>query len=253
VDLKQRLGEKVPLDAKFYDEEGKEVTLQRYFHGKPVVLVPAYYECPMLCTLVLTAVTEGLRDVDFEPGHDFEVVVFSIDPQEQPSLARQKKTNYLNMYGRTETAHGWHFLTGQDASIRAVTEAIGYRYVYEAKTGQYAHPAAIALISPEGKVSRYFFGNDYPSKDLRLGLIDAGEGKVGAVLDRIVARCYIYDPMTGRYGPAVLRALQVGAAITALGIAGVTWRVSRRVKRQRLAEAAALAGADGGEARSESR
>jgi protein SCO1 len=244
VDLQQRMGETIPLDTPFVDEAARNVTLREYFQGKPVVLVPAYYECPMLCTLTLTAVAEGLRDVDFVPGKDFHVVVFSINPDEKPSLAIKKKHNYVNLYGRTETADGWHFLTGQPENIRAVTDALGYKFTRDPDTGQYAHPAAIAMISPEGKISRYFFGNDYPAKDMRLGLIDAGEGRVGAVLDRIVARCYVYDPMTGKYGPSVLLALQVAAGVTFLGIVGVTWGVSRRVKRLRLADAEALAGAE---------
>jgi protein SCO1/2 len=235
VDLTQRVGEMLPLDSKFLDEAARSVTLREYFDGKPVLLVPAYYECPMLCTLVLSAVAEGLRDVEFVPGKDFHVVVVSIDPEEQPSLALKKKHNYVNLYGKTEAADGWHFLTGQESDIRAVTDALGYKYVYDENTGQYSHPAAIAMITPEGKISRYFFGNDYPTRDMKLGLIDAGEGKVGSVLDRIAARCYVYDPMKGRYGPSVLLALRVVAGVTFVGIAGLTWGVSRRMKRQRLA------------------
>lgn len=236
VDLQQKLGASVPLATPFVDDAGQKVTLGDYFgHGRPVILVLAYYECPMLCTLVMTNLTESLRELSFDPARDFEIVVISIDPTETPALAGMKKNSYLSFYNRPGTAAGWHLLTGQEADIRVVADAVGFRYVYIETTRQYAHPAGIMVLTPGGQISRYFYGTRFRAFDLKLSLTEAGQGAVGSPVDKVLLRCFQYDPMTGRYGFAVILALRIGAVITLAGLGLLIWMLHRKSRAREAA------------------
>lgn len=235
VRLEQHPGAQVPLDVTFRDESGATVQLGDYVKGRPVLLVPAYYRCPMLCTLVISGIVNAIVDVGLEPGRDFQVVVFSIDPREQPTLAAEKKLNYLRRFGRNDTQDGWHFLTGEQAAIERVTRALGYGYVYDPATKQYAHPAAIAALTPDGRIARYLLGVKYDSRDVRLALVEASQGTVGNVVDQVLLRCFAYDPVNGRYGFAVMTALRIGGVVTILGTIGVVGLLQRRRRRQQHA------------------
>ena len=220
VGIDQKLDGKIPLDAEFRDSAGKVVRLREYFRSKPVVLTPVYYECPMLCTQVLNGLLQSFRGLSFNIGKEFEVVTFSIDPREKPELAAAKKHMYTGIYARPGAEKGWHFLTGDEASIHALTQAVGFRYAFDPATGQFAHGAAIIVLTPEGKISRYFYGIDYPARDLRLGLVEASRNKIGTLTDQVLLFCYHYDPVTGKYGLLISRIIQaVGlATVAAMGI-----------------------------------
>jgi len=235
IHIDQRLNEQLPLDVTFRDESGKSVPLGQYFGKKPVILSFAYYECPMLCTLVLNGLTKGLRVIPFDIGNQFEVVNISINPREGPDLAAAKKANYLRDYGRAGAEQGWHFLTGDEESIRKVAQAAGYRYVYDPNTGQYAHAAGIMIATPKGRMSRYFYGIEYAGQDLRLGLIEAADGKIGTLADQVLLYCFHYDPKTGRYGVAITAIIRLLGSATAIAIAGFLLIMFRRERRTRLA------------------
>lgn len=215
VRLEQRLGEPLPLDARFVDESGRPVRLGELFGERPVLLALVYYECPMLCNLVLNGVVEALNSIPFRPGEDFELVVISIDPLETPELALKKRANYLGLYDHGESDAGWHFLVGEEAHIRAVADAVGFRYFYDPGIDEYAHASGIVLATPDGRLSRYFYGVKYEAQDLRLGLVEASEGTIGGAVEQILLLCFHYDPATGRYGFAVHTALRVGGFLTA--------------------------------------
>jgi protein SCO1/2 len=236
VDLVQKLDAQLPLSAPFRDETGRDVTLGEYFHkGRPVVLVMMYYECPMLCSQVLNGLITSLRPLNFEPGKEFDVVGVSINPKEMPGLARDKKKAYLEDYNRPQTAGGWHFLTGDEPAIKQVANAIGFQYAYDEEIKQYAHPAAITVVTPEGRVSRYFYGIEYSSRDLRLGLVEASANRIGSPADRIMLLCYHYDPATGKYGAMTMRLVRTGGAFTVLGL-GSFWFVMFRRERRMASE-----------------
>jgi protein SCO1/2 len=216
IAIDQRLETQVPLDIPFVDETGRDVRLGEYFGKRPVILALVYYECPMLCTQVLNGLVAALTVMNFEPGREFEVVAVSFNPREGPGLASQKKVNYLERYGRPHTAPGWHFLTGTEASIKRLTDAVGFRYEYDPEIKQYAHGAAIELLTPRGVLSKYFYGIEYSARDIRLGLIEASEERIGTLADDVLLFCYHYDPATGKYGAAVLRMVRLGAIATVL-------------------------------------
>jgi len=220
VSIEQKLNEQVPLDLTFRDESGQTVTLRQYFGKKPVLLTLVYYECPSLCGLVLQGLLKSLRVINYTPGEQFEIVTVSISPTETPELAAAKKANFLKEYGREEAAAGWHWLTGDEKNIRALADAVGFRYVYDPKTKQYAHAAGIMLLTPSGKISRYFYGIEYSPRDLRLGIIDASQGKVGSLVEKVILFCYQYDPTTGKYGLLVVRLIQLGGLLTLLVLGG---------------------------------
>jgi protein SCO1/2 len=220
VSIEQKLNEQVPLDLTFRDESGQTVTLRQYFGKKPVLLTLVYYECPSLCGLVLQGLLKSLRVINYTPGEQFEIVTVSISPIETPELAAAKKANFLKEYGREEAAAGWHWLTGDEKNIRALADAVGFRYVYDPKTKQYAHAAGIMLLTPSGKISRYFYGIEYSPRDLRLGIIDASQGKVGSLVEKVILFCYQYDPTTGKYGLLVVRLIQLGGLVTLLILGG---------------------------------
>jgi len=232
IGLNQRLGEALPLDVQFKDEDGQIVPLRKYFGERPVVLALVYYECPMLCTQVLNGLTKSLKALNFTPGKEFEVVVVSFDPKETPALATEKKKSYLARYGRPETAGGWHFLTGSAESIEAVTKAVGFRYKYDPKSAQYAHASGIMLATPDGLLARYFYGIDYPTRDLRLGIVEASEERIGSPVDQILLLCFHYDPSTGKYSLAVMSVIRAAGVATVLGIAGFLIFALRRDRRK---------------------
>jgi protein SCO1/2 len=217
VGINQRLGVQVPLNTVLRDEAGREVSLATYFQsGKPVLLAPVYYRCPMLCTQILSGMVSALRVLSLDPGKDFEVVAISFDPKDTAEIAAAKKENYLRRYRRPGTANGWHFLTGDETSVRAVTDAIGFHYKYDPKTDQYAHASGIMLLTPEGRVSRYFYGVEYSPRDIRLGLVEASNNRIGTPADEVLLFCFHYDPATGKYGAAVMNLLRITAGALAL-------------------------------------
>ncbi len=217
VGIDQKLNAQAPLDLLFRDENGQTVPLSTYFHsGKPVLLAPVYYRCPMLCTQILNGVASALKAVSFDPGRDFEVVAFSFDPKDTPELAAAKKQTYIRRYGRANTANGWHFLTGDEANIKPLMDAIGFRYKYDPQTDQYAHASGITILTPEGRLSKYFYGVEYAPRDLRLGLVEASANKIGTPVDQILLFCYHYDPSTGKYGAFVVGLMRVVGGAFAL-------------------------------------
>ncbi len=219
VGIDQRLGERVPLDAAFVDDAGRTVTLGDYFEGeKPVVLVMTYFECPMLCTLVLNGLTKTLKTMSFEPGKEFDVVAVSFDPRDTPETAAKKKAVYLKDYGREATAAGWHFLTGDQTAIERVATAVGFRYRWVPEEKQFAHAAAVMVATPDGRLSRYFYGVEYAPRDLRLGLVEASDHKIGSAVDALLLFCYQYDPATGKYGAIALNLVRAGGVATVLAI-----------------------------------
>ena len=235
VAFTQRLGETVPLDAPFRDETGRPVTLRGYV-GKPLLLVPAYYTCPMLCTLVLNGVVSALRALPFDAGREFTVVTFSFDPHDGPEAAAAKRDRYLAEYRRPGAEAGWHFLTGDPASIAALTKAIGFRATWDQENKQFAHASGIVLLTPEGRVSRYFFGVEFAPRDLRLGLVEASAERIGTVVDQLLLFCFHYDPVTGRYGRLAINAVRTGGLLTVLAM-GTTigWWLRRERAKGALA------------------
>ena len=201
VGIDQKLNTQIPLDLPFIDDAGRSVKLGDYFGKKPVLLALVYYSCPMLCTQILNGVASSLKAVTFNPGQEFEVVVVSFDAREKAPLAAEKKASILNAYHRPQTANGWHLLTGDLKSINALTQAVGFHFSYDAHTNQFAHASGIQLLTPEGKLSRYFYGVEYSPKDIRLGLIEAAQNKIGNPVDQLLLFCYHYDPTVGKYTP----------------------------------------------------
>lgn len=228
VGIAQHLDEPIPRNLEFRDETGKAVKLGDYFGDKPVILSLVYYRCPMLCSEVLSGLESALRVLKFDVGKDFEVLTVSFDPRDTPEIASAKKAEYIHRYKRAGAAEGWHFLTGAQESIDALTRAAGFEYEYDPKSGQFAHTTAIMILTPGGKIAQYYFGVDYAPKDLRLGLVQASQGKIGNVVDEILLYCYHYDPTTGKYGAIVSRILQLSAAATILILGGLLLILFRR-------------------------
>jgi protein SCO1/2 len=232
VGIDQKIGEHLPLDATFRDENGHTVKLGDYFGHRPVVMALAYYECPMLCTQVLNGMTGSLKTMSFDAGKDFDVVVISINPRETPSLAKEKKDVYVKHYGRPETAAGWHFLVGSDDQIHRVANAIGFHYAYDKNIDQYAHAAAIYVTTPSGIIARYLLGIDFAPKDLRYALVEASNNRLGTVVDQVLLYCYHYDPSTGRYGADTLLAVRIGFIATVLAFLTFLFVSLRRERHQ---------------------
>ena len=240
IGFDQRLNQGLPLDATLRDEEGRTVALGSFFSTRPVVLAFVYYECPMLCTLVLNALATSLNVLALEPGRDFEIVTISFDPRETPALAAAKKTAYLQRYRRPGAAGAWHFLTADQPAIERVTKAAGFRFVWDEEQKQFAHPTGIVVATPEGRVARYLFGIEYGPRDLRLAIVDASAGKVGTPIDSFLLYCYHYDPMTGRYGLAIMRAIRMGGVATVVALVvfvGVMIRRERQTRAPSLGQA----------------
>ncbi len=219
VGYDQRLGEQVPLDLAFRDEAGRPVTLRSLFRGRAVVLSLAYYECPMLCTLTLNGLGSALSVLTFDVGRDFDVLTVSFEPKETPALAAAKKKAYLARYRRPGAEEGWHFLTGDAPAIAALTSAVGFRYAWDAETRQYAHPAGLVVLTPDGRIARYMYGVEYAPRDLRLALVEASQRRIGNPVDTVLLYCYRYDPTRGRYAASVLRLVRFGGILTVLGLA----------------------------------
>jgi protein SCO1/2 len=228
VGFEPTLNGQIPLDLAFRDEAGRDVRLGDYFgQQKPVLLALVYYGCPMLCNQVEQGVVGSLKMLSFNAGRDFDVVFVSFDPRESPDMAAQKKAAALSHYGRRETAAGWHFLTGSEESITAITKAANFRYSFDAKSGIFAHASGIMLLTPGGRISRYFYGVEYPSRDVRLGLVDASAGKIGNPIDHLLLYCFQYDPSTARYSATILRIVRLGGIATILAF-GAAFLIFRR-------------------------
>jgi len=228
----QNLGAQVALDLPFKDEEGRDVRLGDYFGERPVVLSLVYYRCPMLCTISLNGLAGALKVLSFVPGQEFEVLTVSFDPSETPELAAAKKKAYMTQYDRAEGARGWHFLTGDAASIEALTEAVGFRYAWDEASKQFAHPAGIMVLTPDGQVSHYLFGVEYSPKDLRLALVDSAQGRLGNPVDQLLLYCYQYDPSTGRYSASILNVVRLGGLVTVVGMIALILTMSLRSRRR---------------------
>lgn len=232
VGLEQKLNAVAPLDASFRDENGHVVRLGDYFGRVPVILTLNYYECPMLCPLVLNDLLRAIRAISLNLGTDFNILTISINPEDTPAQAAEKKHWYVERYRRAGGAEGWHFLTGDSASIGRLARAVGFQYDRDPQTGQYAHVAGLIIATPEGRLSRYFFGLEYSARDLRLGLVDASNGRIGSLADQFLLFCFHYDDKAGRYNFAVLRAVRAGGVLTVFGLGTLMTILFRRERRE---------------------
>jgi protein SCO1 len=228
VGIEQRLDEQVPPQLIFRDETGKTVRLGDYFGRRPMILNLVYYQCPMLCGEVLSGLESALRILKFDIGKEFDVLTISFDPRETPEMATAKKAEFLKRYKRPGTEQGWHFLTGPQESITALTKAAGFQYEFIDKTGQFAHAAAIIILTPGGRISQYYYGVEFAPKDLRLGLVQASDNKIGTLVDQVLLYCYHYDPATGKYSAVITRILRLSAIATMLALGAVFLALSRR-------------------------
>jgi protein SCO1/2 len=234
IGVTQNLNAELPLDLEFVDEEGRTVTLGSYFDSdRPVLLSLVYYECPMLCTLVLDGMVRVMEEMDWVPGDQFEIVTVSIDPEETTKLANQKKDNYLRSYGKPEAAKGWHFLTGEEDAIRELADTVGFRYRYLEENDEFAHPAVLFVLTPDGKVSRYLFGVQHDPQTLRLSLVEASEGGIGNPVDKFLLYCYRYDPAEGTYAPVAMQLMRVGGGVTIFLLGTVMLTLWLREAKQR--------------------
>jgi protein SCO1/2 len=235
VGVDQKLNEQLPPDLEFRNENGETVRLADYFGKKPVVLSLVYYQCPMLCNQVLNGMVTAFRVMAFQPGQEFEVVTVSFDPRETSALAAAKKSTYVNYLPEAKRAaaiSGWHFLTGNEENIKRLTEAVGFRYHFDEATNQFAHASAIYVTTPQGKLARYFYGIEYAPRDLRLGLIEAAQNKIGSPVDQLLLYCYHYDPATGKYGAAVMNMMRLGGIVTLIAVVGLLFALRRRGSAQ---------------------
>lgn len=237
-DFIQKLGDPVPLNLTFQDESGKPVTLRQCMDGKPTILTLVYYGCPMLCTEVLNALARSLKGVSLSLGDDYRIVTVSFNSAETPDLAAQKKLAYLDRFGGGIKPDDWRFLTGREQNIRKLVDAVGFEYAYDPASQQYAHPAGIMVLTPDGRVNKYLLGVDYAPRDVQLALVDAAGGRIGTPVDQLLLLCYHYDPATGRYSLAILKVLRIGAVITIAGLAGIVFCAARSGKRRRKRSAA---------------
>lgn len=229
VAITQKLDAQLPMDLMLRDETGRVVRLGQYFnHGRPVLLNFMYYRCPMLCPMVMDGIANGLTELRFDIGKEFDVVTVSMDPRDTPEQAAVKKEQYVKRYGRFGAANGWHFLTGPESATRRLTNAVGFQYAYDIKTDQFAHGTALIAVTPQGRVSRYLYGFEYKARDLRLALVEASAGKIGTATDAILLLCYHYDPATGKYSRTAMNFVRAGGLATVLGIAGFIFVMIRK-------------------------
>ncbi len=233
VGLDQRLDRQVPLDLAFRDEEGRSVTLSDYFGIRPVILVPAYYNCQNLCPLALDGLVKSLRVLSFDAGDHFMVVVVSIDPRDTPALAATKKASYVRRYSRPTGSDGWHFLSGKETSIQELARSIGLRYAIDAASDQYAHATGILVLTSSGRISRYFYGIEHSPRDLRLALVEASSNRIGSLVDQVLLRCYRYDPATGAYGLVIMNVIRLAGLVTVLALGSFVVTMVRREPRSR--------------------
>jgi protein SCO1 len=232
VGLDQRLGEFIPLDVPWRDETAAPVLLRDYFGSKPVLLALTYYDCPNLCTLILDGLLRTLRALSLTVGKDFNVLIVSINPDNPPSLAAAKQAHYVRGYGRAGAAHGWHFLTGQPEAIQGLTQAVGFRYAYDAVHKEFVHAAGLMVLTPQGQLARYFYGVEYTPRDLQLGLVEAAARRIGSPIDRLLLLCYHYDPQSGTYTLAILQALRLAGVATVVALGAYMGVMLRRERRK---------------------
>ena len=228
VGIQQNLNQPLPLDLTFTDDLGRTVRLGDYFGKKPVILSLVYFNCPMLCGEVLSGLEHSLRMMSLDVGKDFDVITVSFDPKDTPEMAAKKKAEFLKLYKRAGGEQGWHLLVGQQGAIDALTKAVGFQYEYDPKTQQFAHATAIMIATPDGKVAQYYYGVEYPPKDLRLGLVEAWNGKIGNVVDQLLLYCYHYDPEKGKYSATILRVLRLAGVATMLSLGTLIFIMIRR-------------------------
>ena len=233
VGVDQKLGASVPRDIELRDEAGRAVPLGAYLGARPTVLALVYYECPMLCTLVLNGLVKAARVVTLDAGRDYDIIAVSINPKEGPSLAAEKRDLYVRTYARPAAASGWHFLTGSEGAIRRLADSVGFRYRYDPATGEYAHASAIMVLTPEGRVARYLYGIEYAARDLRLALVEASANRIGSPVDALLLYCFHYDPKSGRYGFVIMSVVRLLGSATVLGLGGFVWVMLRRERRGR--------------------
>ena len=231
IGIDQKLGEQIPMDLTFTNEAGHSVRIGDYFGDKPIVLTLVYYDCPMLCNQVLTSLLRAMNVLAFGIGTEFDVLTVSVDPGETHELAAAKRAEYLKNYRGRDGSNGWHFLTGQQDQIEQLASAVGFRYEYEEQTDQYIHASGIMVLTPAGKLARYFYGIDYPPRDLRWGLVEAADGAIGSAVDQLLLMCYSYDPMTGKYGVYIRNSLRIGAVATVLALGSFVVVMLRRERR----------------------
>ncbi|HEX9405672.1 MAG TPA: SCO family protein [Vicinamibacterales bacterium] len=233
VSIQQKLDAQLPLDLMFRDESGKIVRLRDFFnHGKPVLLNFMYYRCPMLCPMVMEGISGGLTELKLDAGKDFDVITVSIDPRDMPEQARAKKDIYIKRYGRLSAAGGWHFLTGHESAIRALTDAVGFHYAYDPQHDQFAHGTVVIITTAAGRVSRYIYGFEYKARDLRLALVEASANKIGTPVDQLLLLCYHYDPATGKYSRTAMNFVRAGGIATVFSLAGFIIIMLRRERRR---------------------
>lgn len=243
VGIEQHLGNTVPRDLPFVDSLGNPVTLGDYLGERPIVLTFVYYECPMLCSMILNGLTRALGVMTFDVGESFDVVAVSIDPEETPAMAEEARAEALGRYGRPATSNGWHFLTGPQDSIETLAEVAGFAYEYIPETGDYAHASAVLVVTPEGRIAQYFMGVEFSPKDLRLALVEASENRLGNVIDQVLLYCFRYDPTLGKYTAVTMRILRITAVLFVLGMAAFVWflrkqeRSSSQLPRPKLGAA----------------
>jgi protein SCO1/2 len=231
VRFDQKLDARLPLDTRFRDENGRDVALGEYFGRKPVVLAFVYYECPMLCNQILNGLVSGLGVLDQSVGQEFDVVAISFDARETPVMAAAKKAVYLDAYKRPGAEQGWHFLTGDEASIRRVTDAAGFQFSWDEATQQFAHASGVVVVTPDGRLARYLFGIEYPPRDLKFALMESSEGRIGSVVDQVLLYCYHYEPATGSYSLVAMNAVRLGGAVTVAVLLGFVMLSLRREGR----------------------
>jgi len=232
VGIEQKLEAQVPLDTVFRDETGASVPLRTYFGQEPVILAPVYYRCPMLCSQILSGMVAALRPLSLKPGRDFQIVAISFDPADTPETATEKRDHYSHSYSSRAGTNGWHFLTGSQASIQAVMQAIGFHYRWDPVNKMFIHASGIMVLTPEGRVARYLYGVEYEPKDLKLSLVESSHNKIGSPVDQILLLCYHYDPKTGKYGAVVIGSLRAAAILTLIALGFAMWVFWRREIRQ---------------------
>jgi protein SCO1/2 len=234
VGITQNLNERIPPGLVFRDETGKSVRISDFFKQRPIVLSLVYFDCPALCTEVLNGELRAMKAISLDLGKDFDAVTVSFEPKDTPALAKAKRDVYAGQYGRPGAAEHWHFLTGEQQSIDALTNAAGFHYAYDSSIRQYAHAAAILILTPDGRIDRYFYGVQYPARDVRLGLVEASQGRIGTLTDHALLYCYQYDPMTGKYGVVVMNVLRAAGGLTVLAL-GIFMTLMFLRERKRLA------------------
>ena len=239
VGIDQHLNQQIPLDLNFVDENGQPVQLRQYFGQKPVIITMVYYTCPMLCSEVMSGLTFTMNGMsEFNVGREFDVLIVSFDPRDTPEAAKENKKRYIRMYRREGSEQGWHFLTGKKEQIDALAESLGFRYTWDEQNQQYAHASGIMLMTPEGRIAQYYYGIDFPPRDVRLGLVEASKGKIGSLVDQVLLYCYHYDPRQGKYGAAIFNVLRISALLTVLVLGGFMLILFRRehasVRRQQV-------------------